>query len=98
MIAVDVLEAPKSYWYNQYLLVIQDYYAKSADGIPLPNHTTAAITTKLGKVCHMFGLPNILHPDQGWNYKSAILKQTLDAFSIKESCTTAYHSQGDGMV
>lgn len=87
-----------SYWHNQYLLVIQDYYTKLADGIPLHNQTAAAIATKLVKVCRMFGLPDILHSDQGWNYESAFLKQTLDAFGIKESRTTAYHPQGDGVV
>ena len=43
-----------------------------------------------------YGMPDILHSDQ--NFESSILCQTLEAFGIKKSRTTAYHSQGDGMV
>ena len=44
------------------------------------------------------GLPRIIHSDQGHNFESAILHQTLQAFGITKSHTTAYHPQGDGMV
>ena len=46
----------------------------------------------------MFGQPSIVHSDQGRNFESAILAQTLEAFGITKSRTTAYHPQGDGMV
>ena len=44
------------------------------------------------------GIPQIVHSDQGQNFESAVLKQTLDAFGIQKSRTTAYHPQGDGLV
>ena len=44
-----------------------------------------------------FGLPDILHSDQGRNFESTLLKQTLDAFGIQNTRTTAYHPQWDGM-
>ena len=50
------------------------------------------------KLFETYGQPEILHSDQGRNFESAILKQTLDAFGIDKSCTTAYHPQGDGLV
>ena len=40
-------------------------------------------------------MPKIL---QGQNFESTILRQTLNAFGIVKSHTTAYHPQGDGMV
>ena len=46
----------------------------------------------------IYGLPEILHSDQGQNFESSLLRQTLDAFGIAKSRTTAYHPQGDGMV
>ena len=98
MIAVDILEVPMSYCHNRYLLVIQDYFTKWADAIPLPNQTAATITAELVKIFGMFGLPDILHSDQGRNFESTILQQTLDTFGIQKSRTTAYHPQGDGMV
>ena len=44
------------------------------------------------------GQPEILHLDQGHNFVSTILSQTLDAFGVNKSCTTAHHPQGDGLV
>ena len=43
-------------------------------------------------------MPSIVHSDQGRNFESTILRQTLDAFGVSKSHTTAYHPQGDGMV
>ena len=45
-----------------------------------------------------YGLPDILHSDQDHNFESSILRQTLEAFGIKKTRTTAYHPQGDDMV
>ena len=44
------------------------------------------------------GLPDILHSDQGRNFESTLLRQTLDAFGTRKSRTTAYHPEGEGMV
>ena len=50
------------------------------------------------KVFTEYGLPDIIHSDQGRNFESSILRQTLEAFGVAKSRTTAYHPQGDGMV
>ena len=98
MIAVDILEVPVSQHNNQYLLVIQDYMTKWAEAVPIPNQTAACITTELVKVFSCYGIPDILHSDQGRNFESTILPQTLEAFGVTKSCTTAYHPGGDGLV
>ena len=98
MIAVDILEVPLSFNKYRYLLVIQDYFSKWVDTIPLPNQKADSITKALVKVFATYSMPDILHSDQGSNFESSILRQTLEAFGIKKSRTTAYHSQGDGMV
>ena len=64
----------------------------------MPNQTAATIKAELVKVFSMFGLPDILHSDQGCNFESALLRETLDSFGVKKSRTTAYHPQGDGMI
>ena len=43
-------------------------------------------------------IPDTLHSDQGQNFESLILQQTLDTFGVNKSQTSAYHPQGDGMV
>ena len=98
MIAVDVLKVPPSTCNNKYLLVIQDYFTKWADAIPMPDQTAVRIVRELTKVFSVMGLPQVLHSDQGANFESTILKQTLQAYGITKSRTTAYHPQGDGMV
>jgi len=98
MIAVDILEVPLSVNNNRYLLVVQDYYTKWAEAIPLPDQTAARITGELIKIFSTFGHPEILHSDQGRNFESSLLTQTLEAFGVQKSRTPAYHPQGDGMV
>ena len=98
LVAVDILKVPLSTANNQYLLVVQDYFMKWAEAIPLPDQTAPRITAELVKIFSVFGLPEVLHSDQGRNFESTILRQTLEAFGIAKSHTTAYHPQGDGMV
>ena len=98
MIAVDILEVPISTNGNRYLMVVQDYFTKWAEAISLKNQTAQLTTEALVKLCCTFGLPDIIHSDQGRAFESLLLCHTLDAFGVKKSRTTVYHSQGDGMV
>ena len=41
MVAVDILEVPISCSNNHYLLVVQDYFTKRPDAIPLLDQTVA---------------------------------------------------------
>ena len=40
----------------------------------------------------------VLHSDQGRNFESSILPQTLESFGVHNFRTTPYHPQRDGMV
>ena len=72
---------------------MQDYFTKWGETIPLPGQTAARITGELIKLFSIYG-----YPDQGCNFESSILAETLRAFGVRKSLTTAYHPQGDGMV
>ena len=98
MVAVDILEVPLSHNNNRYLLVIQDYMTKWVEAIPIPNQTAKRTTTELVNIFSRYGLPDILYSDQGRNFESTIVLQTLDAFGVAKSRTTAYHPAGDGLV
>ena len=65
MVAADILEVPMSSRNNRYLLVVQDYFTKWAEAIPIPDQTAARITSELVKIFSIFGIPDILHSDQG---------------------------------
>ena len=47
MVAVDILQLPQSCQNNKYLLVIQDYFTKWVEAIPLPDQTANWITREL---------------------------------------------------
>jgi len=98
MVAVDILQVPLSVHNNRYLLVIQDYFTKWVDAIPLPDQTASRISAELIKFFSTYGPPQILHSDQGRNFESTMLSQVLHAFGVRKSRTTSYHPQGDGMV
>eukprot|EP00731_Ephydatia_muelleri_P024924 Em0017g7a len=83
---------------NRYLLVVQDYFTKWAEAIPMVDQTAATITNALVKLCSVFGLPEVIHSDQGRAFESMLMKNMLDTFCINKSRTTAYHPQCDGMV
>ena len=85
MIAVDILQVPLSTNNNRYLLVIQDYFTKWADAIPLPDQTAPRITTELIKFFSTYGPPQVLHSDQGRNFESAMFTQALHAFGVCKS-------------
>ena len=98
MISIDILEVPVSTKNSRYLLVIQDYFTKWADARPLPDQTAIRITAELVKLFCTYGIPEIVHLDQGRNLESSIVQSTLDAFGVQKSYTTPHHPQGDGMV
>ena len=98
MVAVDILEVPVSSNNNRYILVVQDYFTKWADARPIPDQTAVRITRELVHIFAGYGIPEIIHSDQGRNFESTIFQQTMAAFGVKKSRTTAYHPQGDGMV
>ena len=98
MLAADILEVPVSRCNNRYLLVVMDYFTKWVEAIPLRDQTAASISAAVIKLCCSFGIPEVLHSDQGRNFESQLFHDVLTAFGIQKSRTTAYHPQGDGMV
>ena len=98
MLAVDVLQVPVSSRGNRYLLVLQDYFTKWAEVIPMPNQTAECIAGILIDLFSRFGIPGILHSDQSANFESTMIRRVCAAFGVLKSRTTAYHPQGDGMV
>ncbi|KAL5488761.1 hypothetical protein EMCRGX_G017750, partial [Ephydatia muelleri] len=82
---------------NCYLLVVQDYFSKWPEPIPIPDRQQE-LQRKWINCFACMESQTIVHSDQGWNFVSTIFRQTLEAFGIKKSHTTAYHPEGDGMV
>eukprot|EP00731_Ephydatia_muelleri_P027497 Em0019g370a len=73
---------------------IQDYFTKWAEAIPMPNQTAECIAGILIDLFSRFGIPEILHSDQGANFESTMIQRVCAAFGVLKSRTTAYHLQG----
>ena len=69
------------------------------DAFPIPNqeaHTVAQILVERFVV--LFGVPIILHSDQGTNFESLVCKQMCSILGIDKTRTTLIHPESDGMV
>ena len=99
-IAMDVLgPLPLSHHGNKYVLVIQEYLTKWPLAIPLPSQEAPLIAqTLVEEVFLVYGIPKILLTDRGSNFTSTLLKSINELWGVKQSFTTPYHPQTDGMV
>ena len=84
---------------NRYVLVVGDYFTKWMEAYPVPN--TEAGTVANVFVHHFvsrFGVPDVLHTDQGRNFESTLMKEVCQLLGIVKTRTTPYHPQSDGLV
>ena len=57
---------------NKYILVVADYFTKWTESFALPNIEAETVATKIvEEVVSRFGLPAIIHSDQGPQYESS---------------------------
>ena len=66
----------------------------------MPNQeacTVAELLVKEVVVCR-FGVPLLIHSDQGRNFESAVFTEMCQLLGIQKTRTTAHHPQSDGMV
>ncbi|UYV81786.1 K02A2.6-like [Cordylochernes scorpioides] len=99
-ISIDVVGPfPKSDLGNKYILVIMDYFTKWPVAVPIPDQEASTLSEALLQdwVC-IFGVPRILHSDQGRNFESNIFQELCRRLGIEKTRTTPLHPQSDGMV
>ena len=100
MLAMDFLgPLPTTEQGNKYILVVADYFTKWTEAFPLQDQTAKTTAeTLVNEVIMRFGMPIVLHSDQGRNFESALVREVCKLLGIRKSRTTAYHPQGDGLV
>lgn len=99
-LAVDILgPLPLTERGNKYILMVGDYFTKWMEAFPKPNQEAETVAGILVKeyVCR-YGVPLILHSDQGRNFESSVMKEMCELLGIKKTHTTPYHPQSDGMI
>ena len=84
---------------NKYILVACDYGTRWVEAFPLPNQTAETVSrVLLDQVFYRYGIPEILHSDQGANFESRLLQDICVLLGIKKTRTTPYHPRGNGLV
>ena len=94
-IAIDVLgPLPVTGAGNKYILIVADYFTKWVEAFPMANQEASTVR----EVVCRFGVPLLIHSDQGRNFESVLFAEMCRLLGIKKTRTTPYHPQSDGMV
>ncbi|CAG2214803.1 unnamed protein product [Mytilus edulis] len=99
-IAMDILgELPAIEKGNTYILVISDFYTNWTESHPMPNMEASTVANILmTEVISRFGVPTIIHSDQGSQFESHLFKKMCKLLQIEKTRTTPYHPKSDGMA
>ncbi|XP_066980100.1 uncharacterized protein [Macrobrachium rosenbergii] len=89
---------PKTRKGNQYLLTVMCPTTRFPIAIPLPNISAKKIIESLIKIFTILGFPKELQCDRGTNFKSDVFQSVLKELNIKQSFSSAYHPQSQGVL
>lgn len=72
---------------NKYIIVISDYFTKWTDAYPLKNIESQTVAKVLVEqfFCK-YGVPEIVHSDQGRQYESRLFKELLGIRKTPQGC------------
>ena len=98
LVCFDFLTLKKSKGGYQHVLVITDHFTRYTQAIPTRN-MTAKTTAEVffNNFAVHYGMPSLLHSDQGANFESRIMRELCQITGCKKSRTTPYHPMGNGM-
>ncbi|PIK62720.1 hypothetical protein BSL78_00299 [Apostichopus japonicus] len=99
-VAIDVLgPLPETYNGNKCIVVIADYFTRWTEAYPVPNQEAATVASVVAEqFVARFGVPQIIHTDQGSNFECNLFKELCKLLGIEKTRTTAYRPQSDGLV
>ena len=84
---------------NKYILVVTDLFTKSVAAFPIHDTTSSTLATVLvDQFISRYGVPVVLHSDQGANLCSEVIKTICKLLGMDQTRTSAYHPQGNGQV
>ena len=84
---------------NRFIIIVSDYFTKWTEAYAVPNHKAETIANKIiQEFFNRFGLPEIIHTDQGRDFESKLFQEMCHILEIQKTRTTPWHPQSDGMV
>ncbi|KAK6181452.1 hypothetical protein SNE40_009298 [Patella caerulea] len=89
-IALDILgPLTRTHKRNRFLLVVGDYFTKWSDAYPIRDQEARTIASKLiDRFVALFGVPMLIHTDQGLNFDSALFKEVCTILGSNKTRTT----------
>ena len=98
-VAADLAVMPLSSKWNQYLLVVTDYFTKCINLYALSDKSAKTVAQHLfDNYISQHGVTEILHSDQGKEFEAQVVHQLCQLLGIYKSHTTSYHPEGDGQT
>lgn len=98
LVCMDFLTLEESKGGIANILVVTDHFTKYSLAIPTRNQTAKTTAEALyNNLIVNYGIPTILHSDQGANFESETIKELCQLLNTKKSHTTIYHPMGNAI-
>jgi len=99
-VAVDIVgPLPRSSKGNRYVLSAIDYFTRWPEAYPLPDQEAETVVDALLEgMFSRFGVPEIIHSDQGRNFESRLFALMCERLGAHKTRTTPLRPQSDGLV
>lgn len=82
-----------------YILGIIDVYSRYVSLIPIRDISAKTISENLiVRWISYFGIPKVLHSDNGTQFRSTIMRELCQRLGVKQSFSAPYYHQGNGLV
>lgn len=100
VVAVDLCgPLPETTRGNTQILVLADHFTRWYDAIPIPDGRAQTVAKVLDeRVFTYFGIPEVIHTDQGAQFKSELFTACCELWQCKKTQTAPYHPQGNSIV
>ena len=99
IVGFDIMELPKTYQGNHYVIVFQDFMTKWPLVFPAPDQKAIRLARLVAEeLLPQFGVPDAILSDRGANLLGRVMEEVCQLLGITKLNTTSYHPQCDGMV
>ena len=99
-VAMDIVgPLPRTSRGNRYTLTVVDHFAKHAEAYPLADQEDPTVARAfLYEFVSRYGVPYLIHTDQGTNFESNLFKEICKLLRISKTRTSPFYPQCDGQV
>ena len=99
IVAMDILELPRTDRGNKYCLVVSDYFTRWPEMFPMCDQKATTVARHLvNGVISRHGIPEVIFSDQGGSFENEVIREFCKMMGMKKVRTSPYHPQADGLV